>query len=78
MILWRSGGKGWINELINELMNEWINDEAVYRTAPATPGLLNMFSLNFASKGQMEVCSIWPIVACFQPPQKYRDKNNLD
>ena len=21
-------------------MNEWINDEAVYRTAPATPGLL--------------------------------------
>ena len=32
MILWRSGGKGWLNELIN--------DEAVYRTAPATPGLL--------------------------------------
>ena len=26
----------WINELINELMN----DEASYRTAPATPGLL--------------------------------------
>ena len=23
-------------------MNELINDEAVYRTAPATPGLLNM------------------------------------
>ena len=21
-------------------MNEWMNDEAVYRTAPATPGLL--------------------------------------
>ena len=23
-------------------MNEWMNDEAVYRTAPATPGLLNI------------------------------------
>ena len=25
---------------MNELMNQLINDEAVYRTAPATPGLL--------------------------------------
>ena len=32
MILWRFGGKGWINKLIN--------DKAVYRTAPATPGML--------------------------------------
>ena len=32
MMLWRSGGKGWVTELMN--------DEAVYRTAPATPGLL--------------------------------------
>ena len=24
----------------DESLNEWINDEAVYRTAPATPGLL--------------------------------------
>ena len=31
-ILWRSGGKG--------SLTYWINDEAVYRTAPATPGLL--------------------------------------
>ena len=32
MILWRSGGKGWLN---------WsVNYEAVNRTAPATPGLL--------------------------------------
>ena len=23
-------------------MNEWMNDEAVYRTAPATPGLLTI------------------------------------
>ena len=36
MMLWRSGGKGWVTEWINQL----INDEAVYRTAPATPGLL--------------------------------------
>ena len=36
MILWRSGQKGWLAEWINE----WMNDEAVYRTAPATPGLL--------------------------------------
>ena len=25
---------------MNELINELFNDEAVYRTAPATPGLL--------------------------------------
>ena len=34
MILWRSGGKGWLGELMNH--------EAVYRTAPATPGLLKI------------------------------------
>ena len=27
---------------MNELMNELINYEALYRTAPATPGLLNI------------------------------------
>ena len=32
MMLWRSGGKGCMNELMN--------DKAIYRTAPATPGLL--------------------------------------
>ena len=32
MILRRSGGKGWLTC--------WINDKAVYRTAPAAPGLL--------------------------------------
>ena len=36
IILWISGGKGWLNESMNKSMN----DEAVYRTAPATPGLL--------------------------------------
>ena len=42
MILWRSGGKGWLGDW----MNQSINDEAVYRTAPATPGLLNMQTHN--------------------------------
>ena len=27
---------------MTDLMNQSINDEAVYRTAPATPGLLNI------------------------------------
>ena len=36
MILWSSGGKGWLDQSINQS----VNDEAVYRTAPATPGLL--------------------------------------
>ena len=46
MILWRSGGKGWLNELMNEWINQLINDEAVYRTDPATPGLLKMSDTN--------------------------------
>ena len=32
--------KIWRKSTLNELMNELMNDEAVYRTAPATPGLL--------------------------------------
>ena len=28
---------------LTELMNEWINNEADCRTAPATPGQLNIF-----------------------------------
>ena len=35
MILWISGGKGSVAESTS--------DKAVYRTAPATPGLLNIF-----------------------------------
>ena len=27
-------------DLLTDWLNQWINDEAVYRTAPATPGLL--------------------------------------
>ena len=37
-VIWRFGGKGWVSQL----MNEWMNDEGVCRTAPATPGLLNI------------------------------------
>ena len=33
-------------ERMNHLMNEWINDKAVYRTAPATPGVLKMSKSN--------------------------------
>ena len=38
MMFWRFGGKG----LLTESLNESSNDEAVCRTAPATPGLLNI------------------------------------
>ena len=31
----------------DELINELINDEAVYRTAPATPGLLKNIDLSY-------------------------------
>ena len=41
MILWRYGGKGWLSDLIS--------DKAVYRTAPATPGLLKI--------------GLWPILS---------------
>ena len=49
MILWRSGGKGSLTDWINE----WINDEAVYRTAPATPGLLITLSTVFQTACQI-------------------------
>ena len=32
-------------------MNESISDEAVYRTAPATPGLLKMHIAHFGAQG---------------------------
>ena len=34
MMLWLSGGKGWLTDWLNDS----INDEAVCRTAAATPG----------------------------------------
>ena len=48
MILWRSGGKGWLTDLMN--------DEAVYRTAPATPGLLNIARLQKAALNTSHWC----------------------
>ena len=38
------------DDWLTEWMNQWINDKAVYRTAPATPGLL------ISPLGQGEVC----------------------
>ena len=37
MKIWRKR----IADSINQSVNQLISDEAVYRTAPATPGLLN-------------------------------------
>ena len=39
MVLWRSGGKGWLNQLITELMMRLFIEQP-HRTAPATLGLL--------------------------------------
>ena len=35
-------------------MNELINDEAVYRTAPATPGMLNREGMNIPLKHETD------------------------
>ena len=32
----------------DDLLNEWMNDEDVCRTAPATPGLLNMTDMQMS------------------------------
>ena len=50
MILWRFGGKGWLNESVN--------DKAVYRTAPATPGLLNRVNGRFHVKGSRKKVNV--------------------
>ena len=36
----------------------------------------HVFTL-LASQGQIEVCSICPFFACFQPPKNDRHQNNL-
>ena len=41
--------KIWRKKLTDSL-NQWINDKAVYRTTPATPGLLNIY--NYAKLGK--------------------------
>ena len=50
MILWRSGAKGSLNQWMNEL----INREGVYRTAPATSGLLNIWPVELAQYGMFQ------------------------
>ena len=53
MIIWRSGGKGWLTELLNY----WMNHEAVYRTAPATPGLLKtLYCIRIRTRQGMREC----------------------
>ena len=49
MILWISGGKGWLTESINY--------KAVYRTDPATPGLL----ITFFYKGPWDISRWWHV-----------------
>ena len=53
MILWRSGGKGWLNESMN--------DVAVYRTAPAIPGLLKRGTI--ARKSPYTKRTKWKVIA---------------
>ena len=40
---------------ITDLMNQSINEEAVYRTAPATPGLLIMMKMKLELKREREI-----------------------
>ena len=45
----------WLTQWINELMN----DEAVYRTAPATPGLLiRRVDIEYRTKGKNYMCQV--------------------
>ena len=64
MILWRSGGEGW--------RSDRMNDEAVYRTAPATPGLLKISQggplitdpppTSFTILSKRKKCDIWHVI----------------
>ena len=51
--------------LIHRSQKHWLNKVEFF------------FPHHFASKEQMEVYSIWPIFACFQPPENDRHKHNL-
>ena len=48
---------------MTDLMNELINDVAVYRTAPATPGLLDIFLPQTIKTEILRKCS---------PPTRYQ------
>ena len=45
---------------LNEIINEWINDKDVYRTAPATPGLLVLSPISVAGESGWYVAAIGP------------------
>ena len=50
-------------------MNESINDEAVYRTAPATPGLLNSVDM---------YCSVLPASCSARSPHRWTNVDSAD
>ena len=49
---------------MTDSMNELINDEAVYRTAPATPGLLNTETIS-NSKYKNFLTTYFSLVFCY-------------
>ena len=52
---------------MTQSVNEWINDEAVYRTAPATPGLLkSRKDINVEEEEKMNQLSILDILWLFE------------
>ena len=54
-----------LNERITYWMNEWINDEGVYRTALATPGLLIT----------MTITQIYVVLQSYIWKDKYKNMN---
>ena len=69
---------------MNEWMNESMNYEAVYRTAPATPGLLNNLRWRFKSQNKISILfwrfkiskAVTPISSGF--PELAPDPEQLD
>ena len=49
---------------MSDLMNELINDEAVYRTAPATPGLLIILGIHELFANTSHLTNTIPIPIC--------------
>ena len=47
---------------MSDLINQSMNHEAVYRTAPATPGLLKTFLVFKQLSGQSSTLFLFPIV----------------
>ena len=64
----------------DDSMNEWISDKAVYRTAPATPGLLTsgLNPGNAITPGQHGLLLSWPKGSLVPCADTFRDKLLLD